>query len=378
MDIIIIGGGIGGLCTAVSLQKQGLSVQVYEAAATFQPVGAGIGLGSNAMQVLMEIGVGKEIVANGYVLHTQLFQNEQGRTLNSIDFSKLKEKFDQENITIHRVDLHRTLLEALEPNTIHYKKKCVSIEQKQDKVYAFFEDGTTAAADFLIAADGIHSPIRQQLIPGSKPRYAGYTCWRGMTENKGRVIEYTSTELWSTKGRFGMAPLKNGQVYWFACINTPERNPTYQNLKPTDIADLFSHFPDVVPDIIRGTAAEHILHHDIYDIKPLSQFSFDRVILLGDAAHATTPNMGQGAGQAIEDALALSNGFKQYKELEKVVTYYEKKRLKHTAKVIRLSHQIGAATQIRSRLLAGTRDFLFPFIPSNVLLWRLKFLYDSK
>lgn len=375
---MIIGGGIGGLCTAVSLQKQGLSVQVYEASASFRPVGAGIGIGSNAMQALMEIGVGKEVFANGYVLHSQLFQNEHGRTLNSIDFSMLKEKFDQENITIHRVDLHRTFLDALDPHTINYSKKCIFVEQTQDKVHAFFEDGTTATADLLIAADGIHSPIRQQLIPGSTPRYAGYTCWRGMTENRGRVTEYTSTELWSTKGRFGMAPLKNGQVYWFACISTPERNPTYQNLKPTEIADLFNHFPEVVPDIIRGTAAEHILHHDIYDIKPLSQFSFGRIILLGDAAHATTPNMGQGAGQAIEDALALSKGFRQYKDLEKVRTLYEEERIKHTKKVIRLSRQIGAATQLRSRLLAGIRDFLFPFIPSKALLWRLKFLYDRK
>lgn len=375
---MIIGGGIGGLCTAVSLQKQGFSVQVYEASASFRPVGAGIGIGSNAMQALMEMGVGKEIFANGYVLHTQLFQNELGRTLNSIDFSMLKEKFNQENITIHRVDLHRTFLDALNPHTVCYGKKCIFVEQTHEKVQAFFEDGTTATADLLIAADGIHSPIRQQLIPGSAPRYAGYTCWRGMTENKGRVTEYTSTELWSTKGRFGMAPLKNGQVYWFACISTRESNPTYQHLKPTEIADLFHHFPKVVSDIIRGTSSEHILHHDIYDIKPLRQFSFGRIILLGDAAHATTPNMGQGAGQAIEDALALSKGFRHYKEWKEVRAFYEDKRLRHTKKVIRLSRQIGAATQLRSRLLAGTRDFLFPLIPSKALLWRLKFLNDRK
>ncbi|SDN80331.1 2-polyprenyl-6-methoxyphenol hydroxylase [Psychrobacillus sp. OK028] len=378
MKIAIIGGGIGGLCAAVTLQKQGFAVQVFEANPTFQPVGAGIGIGSNALQALMEIGVGENVFANGHVLHTQIFQDECGKFLNTIDFTVLKKLYGQENITIHRADLHRTFLEALKPNTLHFNKKCLSIVQKDHQVTVHFEDGTTQTSDLLIAADGIHSPIRQQLVPGSVPRYAGYTCWRGITENKGRVDEYTSTELWSTKGRFGMAPMKGGLVYWFACMNTTARNPQLQDLTSKEIGGIFKHFPEVVSNLIFTTPVENILHHDISDIKPLRQFVFGRVVLLGDAAHATTPNMGQGAGQAIEDAIVLGNGFKQFEHVDKVLAFYEDKRVARTAKVIRLSRQIGATAQIQSRPVTRIRDFLFPFIPSKVLMGRLKFLFDVK
>ena len=378
MKIAIIGGGIGGLCTAVTLQKQGFSVQVFEASPSFQPVGAGIGIGSNALRALMEIGVGEDVFANGHALHTQVFQDVHGKTLNTIDFTVLKELYGQENITIPRADLHRTFLEALKPNTLHFNKKCICINQNDTQVTVHFEDGTTETVDLLIAADGIHSPIRQQLLPGSIPRYAGYTCWRGITKNEGRVDEYTSTELWSTKGRFGMAPMKNGLVYWFACINTAPRNPQFQKLTSQEIGDLFDHFPEVVHNIITNTPPENILHHDLSDIKPLRQFVFGRVVLLGDAAHATTPNMGQGAGQAIEDAIVLGNGFKQFEHVDNVLAFYEEKRVERTAKVIRFSRQIGATAQIQSSPIAGVRDFLFPFIPSKVLMGRLKFLFDVK
>lgn len=376
MDIVIIGGGIGGLCAAVTLQKQGFSVKVYEASPAFQPVGAGIGIGSNAMQALMNIGVGEKVFANGNVLHTQVFLNDKGRILNSIDFSVLKERFGQENITIHRADLHRTFLEALEPNTVYYNKKCVNVEQNGDKVTAYFEDETEVTADLLIAADGIHSPIRKKLVPNSAPRYSGYTCWRGITENKGKVDDFTSTEIWSSTGRFGMAPMKNGQVYWFACIHAREKDSFYQHIERNEIANIYKDFPDIVPAIIRDTPTELILHHDIMDIKPLRQFVFNRIVLLGDAAHATTPNMGQGAGQAIEDAIVLGNGFQQFDDMEKALAFYEEKRIARTTKVINLSRQIGAAAQLRSQPLASSRDLLFPLIPSKLLLWRLKFLFD--
>lgn len=378
MKIAIIGGGIGGLCAAVTLQKQGHSVKVYETSPTFQPVGAGIGIGSNAMQALMKIGVGEQVFEKGNILHTQMFQNAQGRTLNTIDFSVLKKRFGQENITIHRADLHRTFLEALEPNTIHYNKKCVNTEQTTEKVTAWFDDGTQIIADLLIAADGIHSPIRRKLMPGSEARYAGYTCWRGITENKGRIDEYTSAEIWSTSGRFGMAPMHNGQVYWFACINAKARDPFYQNLERNEIANLFKELPEIASELIRDTPSENILHHDISDIKPLRQFVFDRIVLLGDSAHATTPNMGQGAGQAIEDALILGNAIQQFTNWKEALIYYEEKRVIRTGKVIRMSRQIGAIAQLPFHSIASVRDFLFPFVPSSLLLRRLKFLFDVK
>lgn len=376
MKILIIGGGIGGLCSAVSLQRLGRAVEVFDASPHFQPVGAGIGIGSNAMQALSEIGVGETVFANGYILKSMVFQNAYGKKLNSVDFTALGNNLNQQNITIHRAELHRTFLDSLLPETIRYGKKCVTVHQTSTGVTARFEDGTSASGDLLIAADGIHSKIRQQLIPNSAPRYAGYTCWRGITQNNGRVEEFVSREMWSVNGRFGLAPMKGGNIYWFACINTTARNTRYQQLSADAVANLFGHFPAVVPDLIKSTPEENLLHHDILDIRPLRRFVFNRIVLLGDAAHATTPNMGQGAGQAIEDAIVLANSLKRFPQLEEALSYYEQKRVARTGKVIRLSRQIGAAAQIQSRPLAASRDLLFPFLPSALLQRRLKFLYD--
>ena len=378
MRIAIIGGGIGGLCTAITLQALGYDTKVFEAATEFRPVGAGIGVGSNAMQVLMEIGVGADIAKNGHILQRQVFLNHKGKELNSIPFLKLKALFGQENITIHRADLHAAFYHSLKPNTILFNKKCLSFREEKNKVFVYFQDQTEIEVDVLIAADGIHSPIRQQLIPSSTPRYAGYTCWRGITKNNGRVDASSSTEIWSTCGRFGMAPMKDGKIYWFACINSKEANPIYKDLKPEDIANLFNHLPHDVPDIIRTTEPSQILHHDIYDINPLKKFVYGRVALLGDAAHATTPNMGQGAGQAIEDAIVLAKAFQQNIDWKKALQSYEQQRLARTTKVIKLSRQIGAIAQIQNAPITALRNFLFPFIPTSALLWRLKFLYDIK
>ncbi|MBK3495918.1 FAD-dependent monooxygenase [Viridibacillus sp. YIM B01967] len=378
MKIAIIGGGIGGLCAAVALQKQHIEVEVFEAAPTFQPVGAGIGIGSNAMQALLKMGVGEKVYTDGTSLTTQVFQNSHGKTLNTIDFGAIKRLYGQENITIQRADLHSTLLDTLAEETVKYSKKCVDVVTEDEHVTAFFEDGTYVTVDLLIAADGIHSPIRQKLVPGSAPRYAGYTCWRGVAENKGCVDSHTSCEIWSTTGRFGFAPLKNGQVYWFACVNARERDSFYHSLGREEIACLFEKFPAPVSELILDTKPDDILHHDLKDICPLKKFAYGRIVLLGDAAHATTPNMGQGAGQSIEDALVLATALTEFADFQDAFHYYEKERVARTAKVISLSRQIGWSAQLSSPFLAKARDTVFPFIPSKALLWRLKFLFDVK
>ncbi|WP_269051511.1 FAD-dependent monooxygenase [Sporosarcina sp. G11-34] len=257
------------------------------------------------------------------------------------------------------------MVESLQSGTVTYNKKCIDIQEKETYITAYFEDEKQVTADLLIAADGIHSPIRKKLVPDSAPRYAGYTCWRGITENRNRVHAHTSSEIWSTDGRFGYAPLKNGDVYWFACVKVKERDAFFKQLKRNELANLFSDFPEFVPSLIRDTNQEQILHHDIQDIKPLRRFVYGRVVLLGDAAHATTPNMGQGAGQAIEDALVLGNAIGNMETIEHALKHYEEQRVARTKKVISLSRQIGWAAQISFRPLAANRDFLFPFIPSN-------------
>lgn len=368
MDLAIVGGGIGGLATAVALKRIGIKTTVYESASSFQPLGAGIGIGSNAMVALQQMEVGKHILTHGMPLYEQRFYDERGRLMNTIDFTLLKKRFGEETITIQRADLHKALFDAIDTDTFHFNKRVDSFIQDNSGVTLSFSDNTNARHDYIIAADGVHSLFRHTLLPNAEPRYAGYTCWRGIAPNQNDVELHISNERWSKKGRFGWAPLHNGDVYWFACINAREKDRLYAKLTKPDLANHFKHFSPTVERLILDTYDEYFLHHDLYDIAPLEKFHFDRILLLGDAAHATTPNMGQGAGQAIEDAYELMRAFEKFDTWQEIVKKYSTKRVPKTKKVIQLSRQIGWAAQWDSTLLTTFRDTVFPFIPITPFL----------
>ncbi|TRM10558.1 monooxygenase [Lentibacillus cibarius] len=375
MTLAIIGGGIGGLALAAGLHNLGIKVHVFERARSFKHLGAGLGLGSNAMLALDRMGVKEDVAKVGMSLQEQRFLNDKLDVMNRIDFSLLKKRFGEETVTIHRADLHEALFRVVEPDYFHFDKQVTDFVQHDDHVTLTFQDNTTYEVDYVIAADGIHSIFRQTLLPDSRPRYAGYTCWRGITKNKGDVMPHISSEAWSASGRFGWAPLHDGNVYWFACVNADEGDHYYARLDKGETARLFAHFSPTVERLIRETEDAFFLHHDIYDMQPLDSFVYGRVCLLGDAAHATTPNMGQGAGQAIEDAYELMRAIDEETSLARALSRYDAKRVKKAKKVIKLSRQIGRAAQWQHPLLIGFRNTVFPFIPKSWLFRRLTFLF---
>lgn len=375
MEIAIIGGGIGGLAAAAGLHKIGIKAHVYEQASTFKPLGAGIGIGSNVMLDLHDLGVAEDILKKGMTLDEQRFLNDDFKVMNSIDFTMLKKRFGEENITIQRADLHKALFAAVDSTYFHFNKQVKQFKQTSEKVFLTFVDGSKEVVDYVIAADGIDSIFRQTLIPKSIPRYAGYTCWRGITKNNNEVPLHLSSEAWSKHGRFGWASLYNGDVYWFACVNAKENDSYYRSLDKQGVANEFAHYPSTVKKIIQETDDDYFLHHDIYDIKPLSTYIYDRICLLGDAAHATTPNMGQGAGQSIEDAYELMVALKNTHTIVDAFRKYDRNRVKKANKVIKLSRQIGWAAQWENPFLIAFRNTVFPFIPKSLLFWRLTFLF---
>lgn len=377
MKLLVIGGGIGGLTTAIALQRKGLTVQVFESAPGFKPLGAGLVLAANAMKALQTIGISEAIQPAGKLLTHGTILTDRGKVLSTVDVAAIMKRFGMHNFTIHRADLHQILLSQLQPNTLAYTKKCAEVTQHSAGVTVTFTDGTTATGDCLLAADGVHSVIRQKLIPESTIRYAGYTCWRAVVEADPSQIDLTNfTESWGTKGRFGIAPLTGNRVYWYACLNAPAQSMEMKQKTIDDLRECFKDYHDPIPYLLRITQNNQLIHNDIVDIKPLKQLAFGRILLMGDAGHATTPNMGQGACQAIEDAAVLMNQLGREATPELDFRAFERKRLVRTTQVNKASWQIGRLSQMDTPWLASLRNRLMRLIPKSFQQKQLEFLYE--
>jgi 2-polyprenyl-6-methoxyphenol hydroxylase-like FAD-dependent oxidoreductase len=374
----IVGGGIGGLTLAIALQRKGFDVTVYESAPELKPLGAGIVLAANAIKAYQQIGIADAILEKGYRLKLLRIKNQRGQTLSETNADEFSLKHGGiNNFAIHRAELHRVLLQHLQPGTLQTAKNCIDFTHDAKGIRLVFSDNTSVHVPYVIACDGIHSVIRKKLIPTSIPRFAGYTCWRAIITDCPEGFDVTeNSETWGAAGRFGIVPLGKNSIYWFACINTTANDPIMRSFKTSDLLAYFKNFANPIPDIIRRTRDEQLISNDIIDLKPLKQFSFNNLVLLGDAAHATTPNMGQGACMAIEDAVVLANCLGKYELVQEAFKQYEARRIARTTRIVNTSWHLGKIAQLENPLLIGLRNAALRLTPQRVAENQLKFIFD--
>lgn len=376
MKVGITGAGIAGLTAAIALQQAGIAYTLYEAASEIKPVGAGIALAANAIKAFKKLGIDEVIMSKGRLLDAFVINDPTGKVITKTDSRAVGLKYGADNFTIHRADLHEALLAFVNQENLRTNKRCMNFEENGDRLVLHFTDGSTDEVDYLLACDGIHSPIRKKLLPESKPRYAGYTCWRAVVEMPDLPLNEAS-ETWGSAGRFGIVPLTKNQVYWFACISAEAHDAVMKNYTTTDLLRYFSDFHASVGEILRHTRDEQLIHGDICDLKPLNRFAFGKILLMGDAAHATTPNMGQGACQAIEDAAVLASELQRgHTSLENLFLAFEKRRVERTKGIIVRSRAIGRVAQLQNAWLAAFRNFALRALPAGANEKGLKSLLD--
>ncbi len=373
VKFIINGGGIAGLTAAIAIERLGYEAVVFESAHEIKPVGAGLVLQSNALNSLEYLKIEDQIIEASNPINQLVIVNENGKIVKQQKASsKYRELFG--GMAIHRHTLHSILQSYLDPRIIHTNKKAVSFSEDDEKIILHFADGSSEKGDFIISADGINSAVRRQILPESNPRYAGYISWRGVIDNfTPRVIE--ATETWGSKGRFGIVPINENRIYWYATISGSIDDARLNRFGKTELMDHFKNYHPAVIKVLEQTENNGIIVTPICDIKPLNRFAYNRVLLIGDAAHATTPNLGQGACQAIEDAMFLHKELASTKNVYDAFKLFEQKRIKKAKFIIDTSRKLGAMAQIENMVVGAVRNLIMKFTPEFVTELQLKKLY---
>ncbi len=350
----MIGAGIGGLAAGIALRRVGVDVDVYERASIASEVGAGISLWANAIHALNVLGLSKTIETGSTPYEAAGLRSWDGRILSALPAADLQRTFGIVCIIMHRAELHTALLQKLGTERVHFGARCTGFLQNGSEVWAEFDDGVRARGDLLIGADGLHSVIRAAIHGPSPPVYAGYTAWRAVVTFDTRQVK--ASESWGYGARFGQVPMSGNRVYWFATqnVNEGERLPR----EKSRLHELFRGWHEPIEALIDHTDDSAILRNDIYDRPALGRWGAGCVTLLGDAAHPMTPNLGQGACQALEDAVVLAQCIQVQPDIASALRSYEFQRIPRVNALVKQSRRVGRIGQMESRFAVGIRNAL--------------------
>ncbi|KRE75060.1 FAD-dependent oxidoreductase [Paenibacillus sp. Soil750] len=357
---IVIGAGIGGLCTALSLQQQGWRVAVYDKATSLREAGAGIVLAANAMKALDLLGIGETIRNVGAPVIQADIRKWDGTMITSLPAAKQAALYGTQSYVIHRADLQAILVQAVTATTtIQTNKQWINGTQSERGVTAVFQDGTQEYADVIIGSDGFNSAVRERLFGQSPVRYSGYIALRGVcTQEEARNTNNGGGfEALGPGKRFGLSSLGNGRVFWFAAINAPQGKLPPVEERQSELLRQFHGWYSPIVSAIEATEATTILAHNIVDRPLLSKWSSDRMTLLGDAAHPMLPNLGQGGAQAIEDAIVLARCLRN-PDIPAALSAYENARMARTNRIVRMSRSMGRMVQLENPFLIYCRNKL--------------------
>lgn len=349
---LIIGGGIGGLTAASSLHRSGIEVQVYERAAALQQiqVGGAIHLWHNGMRGLQRLGLGDRVAAVGgsaAVVHTAEMRNWRGRLLTRWSPERIEQKVGAPTIGIIRPDLHRVLVDAVEPGRLELGRECIGFKQANGHVVARFADGSEEQGDLLIGADGLRSAVRRELRGEEPLRFARYASWQALCEYRDEATpDGLFWIVWGPAARFLFYRVSSERLYWEGTFATDPGGHDPAGGRKQAVAARFAGWNHPVEAIIAATEEAAITRADIYDRPPIKQWGVGRVTLLGDAAHPMTNAAGQGANQTIEDAVVLGARLERNHDLESGLRDYEQERIKRSAKIAKLAWNLTSLSRV--------------------------------
>lgn len=359
MRVAVIGAGIGGLTAAAGLDARGHEVVVYERREEPGALGAGLTLFGNAFGALDAISLGDRVRG---VSSDAIAGMRAGQRVPSGDWLVSLQPGAVPSLrSLHRGELHRTLL-AAQRGDLRFGQRA---EVAANGAPVVTLDGVAERFDVVVAADGLRSAARARLGLDRGLRYAGYTAWRGVTDT-GLDLRGEVGETWGRGRIFGIVPLPDERVYWFATESTAVGGSAAD--EHSAVRERFADWHAPILECIDATAPEAVLRHDVHDLAGFpASFVKGRTVLLGDAAHAMTPNLGQGAGQAIEDAatLVLLLGDERYRrDPDAALARYDRLRRRRTLPIWRQSRVMGRIAQASHPVGAYLREAMLRATPA--------------
>ncbi|WP_415327369.1 FAD-dependent monooxygenase [Chryseobacterium sp. MMS23-Vi53] len=357
-SISIIGAGIGGLTLGNILKQNNLDFTIYESAPEIKPVGSGIMMAINAMQVFDKLGLKEKIEKAGNKIHGISITDENLKLISKTNVLELEKKYNSCNVAIHRADLQRILAENIGFENIKLNHSLKEIQKKENYLLSF-ENGTKIESKIIFGADGIHSKIRNQIFKTGKIRNTQQMCWRGLVEfDLPEKFHQKAIETWGKGKRFGFVRMTERKIYWYAVINQEIYN------RNNSLIENFQGFHPLINEIIESTLQEDIILNDIIDLSPVPRWHTENLCLIGDSAHATTPNLGQGACQAIEDAYIIGKLLEKNKDFNIIFEQFQQIRRKKIDHVVDTSWKLGKFSQWEK----GTRlrNLIMRLVPENV------------
>ena len=345
ISTLVVGGGIGGLSLARELALRKLPVTVLEKAPKSMPVGAGIIMNPNAMRVLERNGLAPALRAQSWPYLQRETADRRGRTLALRDYSPLYEAGKlARGALVHRAHLHDVLYSGVPQGVVRFSSSVRKIDLLEEKIQVTTQSGETFEADVLVGADGIHSTVRRHLFGEVAPVYMGYRSHRMVLDNNAGIECFT--ELQGQGQRIGLVPIAPGRIYIWTTFNSP-REPVPQLASADEFRALFAQFTDprVVKLFSQLRSAGEIITTDVEELRQ-ERWGEGRAVLLGDAVHAMTPNIGQGAGMAMEDAAVLAEELGSSSSIEDSLRNYVQKRKSRVETIVRVSREVGTEGQM--------------------------------
>ncbi len=372
--VLIVGAGPSGLASAIALRRVGIRAEVFEQSSRHLAFGGGFTIRSNTVKLLLRLGVGQRLLGKGVEYRSFEYYSASGRRLNTLPEGEVADAWGTPSIGALRADLYAALMAEIDQDVVHLGARFVGAEQDEDGVTARFADGREERGKLLLGCDGMHSVVRELVLEGAEPIYAGFVTWRNSVIQEPVIVPRGEVRLYLGVGKaIVMFPCSERQLSMDCFVRGPAGGSDSPGQVKETLLGTFAGFSDTVKRALGATEESSFSRGDMYERDPGPTWFKGRIVLLGDSIHPTTPFVGQGAGAAMEDGIALAKELALTRDLghaedvRAALTAYEWRRRDRAAWIVGSAGRRAKMVGLTNPVAALGRDFVLSKLPARVL-----------